>query len=82
MIMEQESSVCSYKCSPKVLQWLHEVYGEEQIPVYEKNERSINILHQLMKASKRSEDNAKVLAADYTKKAAEYNAEGTVYGRF
>lgn len=59
----------------EVLQWLHEVYGEEQIPVYEKNERSINILHQLMKASKRSEDNAKVLAADYTKKAAEYNAE-------
>ncbi|XP_063591271.1 uncharacterized protein LOC134768381 isoform X1 [Penaeus indicus] len=59
----------------EVLQWLHEVYGEEQIPVYEKNERSINILHNLMKASKRSEDNAKVLAADYTKKAAEYSAE-------
>lgn len=81
MVIEQENSV-SYKCSPKVLQWLHEVYGEEQIPVYEKNERSINILHSLMKASKRSEDNAKVLAADYTKKAAEYSAEGILYGRF
>lgn len=31
-----------------------------------------------MRASKRSEDNAKILAADYARKAAEYNAEGIV----
>ncbi|KAK4304560.1 hypothetical protein Pmani_023441 [Petrolisthes manimaculis] len=60
----------------EVVQWLEEVYGNDQIPPYEKSERSINILHQLMTVSKCSEKNAKLLAADYATKTAEYNAEG------
>lgn len=60
----------------QVVDWLREVYGAEQIPPYEKTERSITILHQLMTASRRSEENAKILAEDYTTKASEYNAEG------
>ncbi|XP_071547665.1 HAUS augmin-like complex subunit 1 [Panulirus ornatus] len=66
----------------EVLQWLQEVYGEEQIPPYEKTERSIGILHQLMTASKCSEGNAKVLAEDYAKKAAEYSGEGRQLGKW
>lgn len=63
-------------CALKVVDWLQEVYGGEQIPPYEKTERSITILHQLMTASKCSEDNAKILADDYVTKTAEYSAEG------
>ncbi|MPC13064.1 HAUS augmin-like complex subunit 1 [Portunus trituberculatus] len=59
----------------EVVDWLREVYGKEQIPPYEKTERSITILHQLMTASKCSEDNAKILADDYVTKTAEYSAE-------
>lgn len=59
----------------EVVQWLHEVYSEEKIPAYEKTERSINILHKLMTESKRAENQGKILTADFTKKAAEYNAE-------
>lgn len=59
----------------EVVDWLQEVYGGEQIPPYEKTERSITILHQLMTASKCSEDNAKILADDYVTKTAEYSAE-------
>ncbi|XP_063863154.1 uncharacterized protein LOC135102222 [Scylla paramamosain] len=59
----------------EVVDWLREVYGEEQIPPYEKTERSITILHQLMTASRCSEDNAKILADDYVTKTAEYSAE-------
>ncbi|KAK4293694.1 hypothetical protein Pmani_033627 [Petrolisthes manimaculis] len=42
----------------EVVQWLEEVYGNDQIPPYEKSERSINILHQLMTATKTAEYNA------------------------
>ncbi|XP_068202002.1 HAUS augmin-like complex subunit 1 [Palaemon carinicauda] len=59
----------------EVVQWLREIYGEERIPPYEKTERSINILYRLMKECKRAESQAKILAEDYTRKAAEYNAE-------
>lgn len=59
----------------EVVDWLREVYGAEQIPPYEKTERSITVLHQLMTASRHSEDNAKILAEDYAIKASEYNAE-------
>ncbi|KAK8731591.1 hypothetical protein OTU49_007381, partial [Cherax quadricarinatus] len=60
----------------EVAQWLQEVYGKEQVPPYEKTECTINILYQLMTASKCSEKNAKVLASDYALKASEYSAEG------
>lgn len=59
-----------------MVDWLREVYGAEQIPPYEKTERSITILHQLMIASRRSEDSVKILAEDYAMKASEYDAEG------
>lgn len=65
----------------QVVDWLREVYGAEQIPPYEKTERSITVLHQLMTASRHSEDNAKILAEDYAIKASEYNAEG-IYKQF
>ncbi|KAG7153971.1 uncharacterized protein LOC121856862 [Homarus americanus] len=59
----------------EVVQWLQEIYGKDQIPPYEKAETSINILHQLMTASKCSEGNAKLLADDYSQKSSEYGAE-------
>ncbi|XP_066954438.1 HAUS augmin-like complex subunit 1 isoform X1 [Macrobrachium rosenbergii] len=59
----------------EVVQWLQEIYGEERIPLYEKTERSITILYKLMKECKRAESQARILTEDYTRKAAEYNAE-------
>ncbi|KAK7071237.1 hypothetical protein SK128_008914 [Halocaridina rubra] len=59
----------------EVIEWLREVYGEEKIQSYEKSECSINILHGLMMESKRTEHQGKILMADFTRKASEYNAE-------
>ncbi|KAG0718677.1 HAUS augmin-like complex subunit 1 [Chionoecetes opilio] len=59
----------------EVVSWLREVYGGEQIPPYEKTERGITLLHSLMTASRRSEDNSQILAEDFVTKTSEYSAE-------
>jgi len=66
----------------EVVSWLREVYGEESVPQYEKTERSISLLHQIMSASRQAEAHAEILVEDYTQKSVEYTAEATQIGQW
>ncbi|CAL4060938.1 unnamed protein product, partial [Meganyctiphanes norvegica] len=66
----------------EVVSWLREVYGEESVPPYEKTERSINLLHQIMTASRQAEAHAEKLVADYKQKTVEYTAEALQVGQW
>lgn len=66
----------------EVVSWLREVYGEELVPQYEKTERSINLLHQIMTASRQAETHAEILLTDYTQKTQEYTAESLQIGQW
>ncbi|KPP67934.1 HAUS augmin-like complex subunit 1-like, partial [Scleropages formosus] len=59
-----------------VMQWLKKVFGEQTIPEFEVNTRSVDVLYQLAESSEARCGEVALLLEDYRQKAAEYQAEG------
>ncbi|XP_061607704.1 HAUS augmin-like complex subunit 1 [Phyllopteryx taeniolatus] len=60
----------------KVNRWLAAAFGDEAVPPFEMNARTVNILEQLARSSEASCSRADLLAQDRKHKAAEYRADG------
>ncbi|CAN9501868.1 unnamed protein product [Ophioblennius macclurei] len=60
----------------KVNCWLQAVFGEDSVPQFEINTRTVEILYQLMQGSEARCRDTCLLVEDYKQKAAEYEAEG------
>ena len=57
-------------------EWLGKVYGEEQVPAYEINQRTISILYDLMKKNEQQDKWTSLMIQDLEQKTDEYAAEG------
>ncbi|XP_006627168.1 HAUS augmin-like complex subunit 1 [Lepisosteus oculatus] len=61
----------------KVTQWLNKIFGDQPVPYYEVNSRTIDVLYQLAQSSEaRCKDETLVLE-DLKQQAAEYSADGS-----
>ncbi|XP_054636563.1 protein eva-1 homolog C-like isoform X2 [Dunckerocampus dactyliophorus] len=60
----------------KVNSWLCAAFGDQAVPQYEVNSRTVDILYQLAQASETRCSDTKLLIEDLNQKAAEYQAEG------
>lgn len=61
----------------KVSKWLSSIFGDQPIPQYEVNTRTVDILYELAEASEVRCNEASLLIEDYKQKAAEYQADAT-----
>nr|XP_055036122.1 HAUS augmin-like complex subunit 1 isoform X1 [Misgurnus anguillicaudatus] len=59
-----------------VSQWLKKVFGQQPVPDFEVNTRTIEILHELVKNSEMRCKEVELLIQDHEQKAAEYNSDG------
>lgn len=60
----------------KVNSWLSAVFGDQPVPHFEVNTRTVDILYQLAESSEARCGDTAVLTEDLKQKAAEYQAEG------
>ncbi|GFO30148.1 HAUS augmin-like complex subunit 1 [Plakobranchus ocellatus] len=60
----------------KVKSWLHEIFGDEQVPEFEINQQTIEYLYQLSQETRQHDGHLQLVTKDLQQKAAEYNAEG------
>ncbi|KAM3869238.1 HAUS augmin-like complex subunit 1 [Diretmus argenteus] len=60
----------------KVNKWLSAVFGDEPVPQFEVNTRTVDILHQLAESSEGRCNDTTLLIDDLTQKAPEYQADG------
>ena len=56
--------------------WLEHLYGGEEIPEFEVNERTIEILHSLMVKNETKNRETQLVTDDLNQKTTEYTAEG------
>lgn len=61
---------------PQVNSWLGAVFGEQVVPQFEVNTRTVDILYQLAQCSEARCSDTAFLIEDLKQKAAEYQAEG------
>ncbi|KAK1176081.1 hypothetical protein AOXY_G887 [Acipenser oxyrinchus oxyrinchus] len=61
----------------KVTQWLSNIFGDQPIPHYEVNTRTMEILYQLAESSEARCRDVVLLTEDLEQKAAEYGTEGS-----
>lgn len=61
----------------KVTQWLSNIFGDQPIPHYEVNTRTMEILYQLAECSEARCRDVVLLTEDLKQKAAEYGTEGS-----
>ncbi|XP_034539558.1 HAUS augmin-like complex subunit 1 [Notolabrus celidotus] len=61
----------------KVNSWLSSVFGDQLIPQFEVNTRTVDILYQLAQSSEARCSDTALLIEDFKQKAAEYQAEDT-----
>ncbi|KAK1174669.1 HAUS augmin-like complex subunit 1 [Acipenser oxyrinchus oxyrinchus] len=61
----------------KVTQWLGNIFGDQPIPHYEVNTRTMEILYQLAESSEARCRDVVLLTEDLKQKAAEYGTEGS-----
>ncbi|GFO30607.1 HAUS augmin-like complex subunit 1 [Plakobranchus ocellatus] len=59
----------------KVKAWLHEIFGDEQVPEFEINQQTIEYLYQLSQETRQHDGHLQLVTKDLQQKAAEYNAE-------
>ena len=62
---------------PQTHAWLEGLFGGDDVPPYEINERTVTILHELMMKNKQQDELNSAIAADWQRKAEEYRLEGT-----
>ncbi|XP_037604537.1 HAUS augmin-like complex subunit 1 [Sebastes umbrosus] len=60
----------------KVNSWLSSVFGDQPVPQFEVNTRTVDILYQLVRSSEARCGDTALLTEDLQQKAAEYQAEG------
>ncbi|KAI4814091.1 hypothetical protein KUCAC02_003298 [Chaenocephalus aceratus] len=60
----------------KVNSWLSEVFGDQPVPHFEVNTRTVDILFQLAQSSEARCRDTALLSEDLKQKASEYQAEG------
>uniref|UniRef100_A0A3Q3WLI6 Uncharacterized protein n=1 Tax=Mola mola TaxID=94237 RepID=A0A3Q3WLI6_MOLML len=60
----------------KVNSWLSAVFGDQPVPQFEVNTRTVDLLHQLAQSSEARCSETALLTEDLRQKAAEYEAEG------
>ena len=56
--------------------WLSAVFGDQPVPQFEVNTRTVDLLHQLAQSSEARCSETALLTEDLRQKAAEYEAEG------
>lgn len=61
---------------PQVNSWLSEVFGDQPVPHFEVNTRTVDILFQLAQSSEARCRDTALLSEDLKQKASEYQAEG------
>ncbi|NXH83257.1 HAUS1 protein, partial [Edolisoma coerulescens] len=59
----------------QVTLWLKKIYGDVPIPVYEVNERTVDILHEVMECNEERDNDVLLLIEDMKDQAARYEAE-------
>lgn len=60
----------------KVNIWLSSVFGDQPVPHFEVNTRTVELLHQLAQASEARCSDTALLVEDLKQKASEYEADG------
>lgn len=61
---------------PQVNSWLGAVFGDQPVPQFEVNTRTVDILYQLAQSSEARCSDTALLIEDYKQKASEYQADG------
>lgn len=61
---------------PQVNSWLSAVFGDQAVPQFEVNTRTVDILYQLAQSSEARCSDTALLIEDLRQKASEYQAEG------
>ncbi|NXL80382.1 HAUS1 protein, partial [Leptocoma aspasia] len=59
----------------QVTLWLKKIYGDVPIPEYEVNERTVDILHEVMECNEETDKDVKLLIEDMKDRATKYEAE-------
>ncbi|NXO13592.1 HAUS1 protein, partial [Oriolus oriolus] len=59
----------------QVTLWLKKLYGDKPIPVYEVNERTVDILHEVMECNEERDRDVSLVIEDMKDQAAKYEAE-------
>lgn len=59
-----------------IIAWLSEKYGEDCVPPFEINERTVNVLHELATTNQAHDAAVAVVIKDNERKAKEYTQEG------
>jgi hypothetical protein len=60
----------------QVKSWLDNLYAGKVVPAFEHNEKTIDILYQLMEKNMAIDKNTELTIQDLRQKATEYTAEG------
>lgn len=68
--------VIGFHAAPQVNSWLSAVFGDQPVPQFEVNTRTVDLLHQLAQSSEARCSETALLTEDLRQKAAEYEAEG------
>lgn len=77
-LMQLATAVALVKCypSPQVNSWLSAVFGDQPVPHFEVNTRTVDILYQLAQSSEARCSDTALLTEDLKQKTSEYQAEG------
>ncbi|NXB11456.1 HAUS1 protein, partial [Cnemophilus loriae] len=59
----------------QVTLWLKKIYGDVPVPEYEVNERTVDILHEVMECNEERDKDVSLLIEDMKDRAAKYEAE-------
>lgn len=65
-----------FRVTPQVNSWLSTVYGDQPVPHFEVNTRTVDILYQLAQSSEARCSDTALLTEDLRQKASEYQCEG------
>ncbi|KAM3845193.1 HAUS augmin-like complex subunit 1 [Vipera latastei] len=60
----------------KVTSWLKKLFGDQAVPLYEVNARTVDILHELAECNESRDGDVNLLIEDMKQKAVEYESEG------
>ncbi|XP_072301747.1 HAUS augmin-like complex subunit 1, partial [Eucyclogobius newberryi] len=67
------------QCFCQVNSWLSTVFGDQPVPQFEVNTRTVDVLHQLSQSSEARCRDTELLIEDLNQKSAEYQADGAHY---
>lgn len=68
--------VYEFLAAPQVNSWLNSVFGDQPVPRFEVNTRTMDVLYQLAQSSEARCRDTTLLIEDLKQKASEYEADG------